>query len=150
MNKDLWSRDPPPLFYFCREGNFKFIIGSPGNGDWHIPPELDIEKNSEKPTEQKLKARYNFDFPEEWDRYLYNLEGKFSWGCKEILVWKKTRAYLGLCGWTKSCKNIPHMQWQLDWNCVAKQQFYLRQKNLVLNAIAISQLKSADQYIPFL
>ena len=72
------SCSPPQLFHCCREGNFKFLIGDPGNGNWFIPPELDIERKIEKPSEQKLKAHYNFEFPEEWDRWLFNLESKYS------------------------------------------------------------------------
>ena len=52
------------------------MIGDPGLGDWFIPPEIDEEAQAEPEKITGTKSSYELYFPEDWDRYLFDLEGK--------------------------------------------------------------------------
>ena len=73
------------LLYFppFRNGQYKFLLGFPGglNG-WYIPPELKNTVPFELTLEEftpKMPPSYEFCFPEEWDRFLYDLEGESAY-----------------------------------------------------------------------
>ena len=64
-----------------RQGQYKFIVGYTGeNNDWYIPPELagtspTYAEHEYTPTLSDPKSYRNY-FPEEWDRYLFDLHGE--------------------------------------------------------------------------
>ena len=71
MAKSIYIQN---VIYILRDDTYKYIIGDIQSDDWFPPPEYETPTgitNSKDSTKENLI--YDFHFPEEWERHLYNI-----------------------------------------------------------------------------